>query len=49
MKKQINKKIIAYSLIGIIFVILGFVVNWLWFAGAVIVIWLNQRELMKIK
>ena len=42
-----NTKVIIYSLIGLIFVILAFAIDWLFLIGAAIVLWLNQRELMR--
>jgi len=48
-KKKINKKVIVYSIIAIIFLILTFIVDWIFIIGAVIMIILNQKELMKTK
>tara|TARA_Y100000310_G_scaffold221442_1_gene223030 strand:+ start:183 stop:374 length:192 start_codon:yes stop_codon:yes gene_type:complete len=45
-KRKPNIKVIIYSLIGLIFVILAFAIDWLFLIGAAIVLWLNQRELM---
>ena len=49
MKKQnkINLKVIIYSVLGIGFVALTFFVDWIFIIGAVIMIYLNQRELNK--
>lgn len=47
MKKKINIKVIIYSLIALGFVVLTFTVDWLFIIGAVVLIWLNQREIMK--
>ena len=48
MKKQkLNLKVILYSLIALGFVALTFLIDWLFIIGAVIMIWLNQKELMK--
>jgi len=49
MRKDINKSVILGSLIGIGFVTLGFFVNWLFMAGAVVMMVWNQKELMKEK
>ena len=49
MKQDINKKVIAYSLIAFGFLALGFFVNWLFMIGAVVMVILNQKELMKKK
>ena len=48
-KNKINKKVIAYSIIAIIFLALTFLVDWLFIIGAVIMMWLNQKEIMKKK
>jgi len=45
--KKINIKVIIYSLIAFGFLALTFLVNWMFIIGAVIMVWLNQRELMK--
>jgi hypothetical protein len=42
-----NPKIVLYSLIAIGFVVLTFLVDWLFIIGALVLIYLNQRELMK--
>lgn len=50
MKKKNRKpniKIIIYSLIAFGFIALTFLVDWLFIIGAIIMIWLNQRELME--
>lgn len=41
-----NIKVIIYSLIALGFIALMFFVDWIFIIGAVIMIWLNQRELM---
>ena len=46
-KRKPNIKIIIYSIIGLGFIALTFLVDWLFILGAVIVIWLNQKELAK--
>jgi len=46
---MINKKVIIYSLIALGFVALTFLVDWIFIIGALILIYLNQRELMKKK
>ena len=46
-KNKINKKVIAYSIIAIIFLILTFFVDWLFIVGAVVMMWLNQKELRR--
>jgi len=47
MKRKIRPLVIIYSLIGLGFLALTFLVDWLFIIGAVIIIWLNQRELKK--
>ncbi|MGD9275665.1 MAG: hypothetical protein PVJ67_00670 [Candidatus Pacearchaeota archaeon] len=44
-----NKKVVLFSLIAIGFLILSFLVDWIFIIGAVVLMWLNQRELMKKK
>ena len=48
-KSKINIKVIIYSLIALGFVALTFLVDWAFIIGAVVLIWLNQKELMKKK
>jgi len=45
--KKPNTKVIVYSLIALGFVALTAFVDWLFIIGAVIMIYLNQKELMK--
>lgn len=40
-----NKKVLIFSIIGIVCVALAIVVDWLFLMGAVIFMMLNQREL----
>ena len=40
-----NPKVVAYSLIALGFLALTFLVDWLFIIGAVILLYLNQREL----
>ena len=47
--KKPNIKVIIYSIIALGFVVLTFLVDWLFIIGAVILIYLNQKELMKKK
>ncbi len=46
-KKKMNYKVVAYSLIAIGFLALTFLVDWIFIIGAVVMVFLNQRELMK--
>jgi hypothetical protein len=48
-RNKINKKVIAYSIIAIIFLALTFFVDWIFIIGAVIMMILNQKELKKLK
>ena len=48
-KNKINIKVIIYSIIAIGFLVLTFLVDWVFIIGAVIMMWLNQRELMGAK
>ena len=43
--KKINWKVVIYSIIGLICVILSFTIDWIFLLPAVICILLNQREL----
>ena len=45
-KNKINIKVIIYSIIAIGFLVLTFLVDWMFIIGAVIMMWLNQKELM---
>jgi len=47
MKRKINWKIIIFSLIAIGFLVLAFLVDWLFIIGAVVLMFLNQKELIK--
>ena len=47
--KKPNFKIIIYSLTAMVFVVLSFVVDWMFIIPAVVLVWLNQKELMKSK
>jgi len=44
--KKVNWRVVGYSFIALGFVGLGIYVDWAFFLGAVIMIWLNHRELM---
>ncbi len=46
-EKKINWKIIFYSVVGLGFIDLTFLVDWIFIIGAVICIYLNQKELNK--
>jgi len=42
-----NPKVVIYSLIALGFMVLTFTVNWMFIIGAVILMYLNQKELNK--
>lgn len=46
-EKGVNWKIIAYSLIALISLGLMWFVDWLFIIPAALMVWLNQKELMK--
>jgi len=45
--KKPNTKVIIYSLIALGFVALTVFVDWIFIIGAIILVYLNQKELMK--
>ncbi len=45
--KKVNVKVIIYSIIAFGFLALTFLVDWMFIIGAMIMIYLNQKELMK--
>jgi hypothetical protein len=42
-----NPKVVLFSLVALGFIVLSFLVDWLFIIGAVILMVLNQKELMK--
>lgn len=42
-----NPKVVVYSIIALGFIYLTFAVDWMFIIGAVILMFLNQKELMK--
>ncbi len=46
-KRKMNFKVIIFSVLAIGFLVLTFAVNWMFIIGAVILMILNQRELIK--
>jgi len=42
-----NPKVVFYSLIALGFLALTFLVDWIFIIGAVVLMYLNQKELMK--
>jgi len=49
MKSKTNWKVVAYSIIALGFLALTFLVDWIFIIGAVILIYLNKKELGKKK
>jgi len=45
--RKINIKVMIYSIIALGFLALTFFVHWMFIIGAVVMAYLNQRELMK--
>tara|TARA_Y100000310_G_scaffold342963_1_gene448496 strand:- start:4938 stop:5087 length:150 start_codon:yes stop_codon:yes gene_type:complete len=41
-----NPKVVFYSILALGFLILTFLVDWIFIIGAVVLMYLNQRELM---
>jgi hypothetical protein len=48
-KRKINIKVVILSIIAIACLFLTFWVDWLFIIPAAIIVWLNQRELVKDK
>ena len=46
-KRKYNLKVVIYSILALGFLALTFLVDWLFIIGAVILMILNQREMMK--
>ncbi len=46
MKKQINWKVVIFSLIAMGFLAMTFIFDWIFIIGAVIFMFLNQKEIM---
>ena len=44
-----NPKVVFYSIIALICLVLTFTIDWLFIIPAVILMYLNQRELMRKK
>ena len=42
-----NKKVILFSIIALGFLTLTFLIDWIFIIGALVLIYLNQKELMK--
>jgi len=42
-----NWKVVIYSLIALGFLALTFLVDWIFIVGAVVMMWLNQKELRR--
>jgi len=48
MKNKTNWKVVILSIIALGFIALTFLVNWIFILGAVIIFFINQRELAKV-
>lgn len=48
-KREVNYKVVNYSLIAILCLVLTFVLDWFFIIPAVLLAWLNQRELFNKK
>ena len=46
-KRKPNIKIIIFSVLALAFLALTFLVDWIFIIGAVVLMFLNQKELMK--
>jgi hypothetical protein len=42
-----NPKVVMYSILALGFLVLTFLVDWIFIIGAVVLMYLNQKELMK--
>ncbi len=49
MSKKPNIKVVVLSIIALVFIFLAFRFDWLFLIGAVIIMIINQRELLKKK
>jgi len=49
MKRKPNIKVIIFSFLALGFLALTFLVDWIFIIGAVVLMYLNQKELMKKK
>jgi len=45
-KRKINKKVIFYSLLAIVSLVLTFTLDWIFIVPAAVLMWLNQRQLI---
>jgi hypothetical protein len=45
-KGKVNWRVIVYSLMALGFLALTYLVDWIFIIGAVVLIWLNQKEIM---
>ncbi len=49
LKSQFNIKVVTFSLIALLCIVLGFIIHWMFMVPAVILMIINQKELMKKK
>ncbi|MBM3228347.1 hypothetical protein FJZ20_00440 [Candidatus Pacearchaeota archaeon] len=45
--KKINKKVVFLSIIALICIVFAFIVHWTFIIGAIIIMFINQKELFK--
>ena len=45
-KEKINWRVVVYSIMALGFLALTYLVDWIFIVGAVILVWLNQKEIM---
>ena len=48
-KSNFNAKVVGFSIIALVCLVLGFLIHWLFIVPAVILMIINQKELMKKK
>lgn len=46
---KMNKKVICFSILALGFLALTYLIDWLFIIGAVILVYFNQRDLLKKK
>ena len=47
MRSKVNKKVVVLSIIALFCLVLTFFVNWIFILPVAVILWINQRELMK--
>ncbi len=46
-ERKVNWRVVIYSIIALICLVLVFTVDWLFIIPVAVLVWMNQRELMK--